>query len=628
VKRRRVALAALLLLAASAAGARTTVEKPARCTVVVRIPIELSGPAATQELADRWEREIESEWNGPTTEMIARLAREHGLDPKQDAERLDRLGRELLAEAGVPEGHTRVNCCNIRFEVEIRLGEGTAGYHQVRAVPEFEEKEARGRRIRVRFRDFVRGAGWAHADDASGTWADAPAGRSEAAHEAGHLMGLGDEYEDSVLRTESGEVFKDPETGQPIAIGSHPKPGHELDLMANETKDGWPMEDAIRKILELGGVECDCCPKETSATAVPRIEERIATYTRYADDAIRNCHETVLASLLEALASLRAELESARGLSWLDQAALRLRIRKLEEQIRRAQEECAKKRVATGGPPPLLRDGDGSSKSTRVAAAPPTCGQGERFRIALVDPPPGRWHLLVEHELGPQIVQLVPRDGSGATRIWEGSVPLGATPESKPEARCTGDDGSELAKAPLATRIAPEEPIESSRIDSASRLVSPGGQLCACGRFVDPEAWNGLALGGQPLGEPLAASGRAAIYRVPATAAPGRYELSAPFPSAAGPVGVVRVVGAIDQERLWRGGSTDLRLVVEGTEEPLPFVLSNRTPGIVRLPGGDRIEARTSGGKRNRWETKVEAVQVGDFDLSYDFAFGSCPCAP
>ena len=261
----RLRLAALLLLAAAPAGAHTTVEKTARCTVVVRVPIEVSGPNATQELADRWEREIETEWNGPTAERIARLAAEHGLDPKKDAEKLDRLGRELLAEAGLPEGHTRVDCCNIRFEVEIRLGEGTRGYHQIRAVPEVEEKEVRGRRIQTRFRDFVRGAGWAHVDDASGTWADAPAGRSEPAHEAGHLMGLGDEYEDSVLRTSSGEVFKDPETGQPIALGSHPKPGHELDLMANESKDGWPSEAAIRRILALGGVECDCCPETTSA---------------------------------------------------------------------------------------------------------------------------------------------------------------------------------------------------------------------------------------------------------------------------------------------------------------------------------------------------------------------------
>ena len=626
--RRRLGLFALLVLSAGAAGAHTTVVKTARCTVVVRIPIEVSGPSATQELADRWEREIEAEWNGPTAEMIARLAREHGLDPKKDTEKLDQLGRELLAEAGLPDGHTRVNCCNIRFEVEIRLGEGTRGYHQIGAVPEFEEKDVRGRRIQTRFRDRVRGSGWAHADDASGTWADAPPGRSAAAHEAGHLLGLGDEYEDSVLRLPSGEVFVDPETGQPIVVGSHPKPGHELDTMANDPQDGWPTEEAIRRVLALGGVECDCCPKSSSAAAVPRFDERLATYGGNADDAIRNCGETVLASLLEALELLRAELERAAELSWLDRAHLRLRIRKLEERIRRAQEECTKRRTATGGPPPPILRSGGTTVETRVASAPPVCGAGEPLRIALAVPPAGRWILRVEHELGEQLVALERQFGAGGTEHWEGELPVGTKPGTKPEAICVNERGEAIARAPLPTTVVASEPAASSRLDAASRLVSPGGELCACGRFTSPDAWRGLTLGGQPLGEPLAGSGRAAIYRVPATIASGRQSFGAPFPSEAGSVGVVEIAAAIDQERLWRGGSTQLRIEVRGTEEPLAFTLTNRTPGIVRLPGGDRIEVRTSGGRRNRYETRVEAVKVGSFDISYAFDLGSCPCAP
>jgi len=76
------------------------------------------------------------------------------------------------------------------------------------------------------------------------------------AHEAGHLMGLQDQYEE-VGEDDNGNGVIDPDERE-----TKPKPGHEEDIMG--TLDGKPLQSAIDEIVDDAGIECpcECCPEE------------------------------------------------------------------------------------------------------------------------------------------------------------------------------------------------------------------------------------------------------------------------------------------------------------------------------------------------------------------------------
>ncbi|HLA38301.1 MAG TPA: hypothetical protein VJZ02_07525, partial [Candidatus Brocadiales bacterium] len=133
-------LLALSLLLAShhTTYASTTVTVgPDRCTVTVTVNIEIHGPAATQALADRWKRNIERTWNGPTAELAERVADDMNVtDINANRAEVDRRAREFMQRQGV--NCSNVNCCDICFVANVRLRQGntpTPGNHQVEALP-------------------------------------------------------------------------------------------------------------------------------------------------------------------------------------------------------------------------------------------------------------------------------------------------------------------------------------------------------------------------------------------------------------------------------------------------------------------------------------------------------------
>ena len=85
--------------------------------------------------------------------------------------------------------------------------------------------------------------------------------------------------------------------------------------------------------------------------------------------------------------------------------------------------------------------------------------------------------------------------------------------------------------------------------------------------------------------------------------------------------------GSIDRERLLRGESTPLALWVEGTEEVVELRLTNTTPAIISLQGGESQVVATSGGADNRVEGTVQGLQPGPFNLLYELSADPCPCA-
>jgi hypothetical protein len=57
-------------------------------------------------------------------------------------------------------------------------------------------------------------------------------------------------------------------------------------------------------------------------------------------------------------------------------------------------------------------------------------------------------------------------------------------------------------------------------------------------------------------------------------------------------------------------------LVVSGTERPVTLEITNLTPQVVRLAGGNPLVVRSSGGDENRSAVSYQAVGPGGFQLS------------
>lgn len=309
-----------LFLSIGLADAKTTVTQgPGKCTVTVTVNIAIHGPNATQELADRWKRNIENLWNGPTNELTSRIANANRLDPNnaQNRERINNLAKEYLRNNGVPGNCSYVNCCNICFRVNIRLLSDVIGeegyenkYHRIEVVPEYQTRTVDGREVREWTRSFVMGLNGQGAST-TGTWGDDQDGSwPPEAHEVGHLMGLEDQYHDDA------------------AGHSVTHEGHQEDLMANCL--GWPWEDAINRILEIAGVSCNCCD-----SMIDSFYQRYGRVWRPANDAIITCNLEVLQQALNDLLDQKRNLEGRNV-----PITLRYDIDRLIEKIEQAIRDC------------------------------------------------------------------------------------------------------------------------------------------------------------------------------------------------------------------------------------------------------------------------------------------------
>jgi hypothetical protein len=112
---------------------------------------------------------------------------------------------------------------------------------------------------------------------------------------------------------------------------------------------------------------------------------------------------------------------------------------------------------------------------------------------------------------------------------------------------------------------------------------------------------------------------------LPPTLTPGLHRLSAGS-AAPLPFNVVAIVGSLDQNRLWRGESTDMRLQVLGPSEALDLRVENRTPDIIELEGGLDQMLKTPGGTDNSVRRKDKGILRGNFTIDYTLDLGPCPC--
>ncbi len=285
--------------------------------------------------------------------------------------------------------------------------------------------------------------------------------------------------------------------------------------------------------------------------------------------------------------------------------------------------EDTSRKVGSRAPRPVTTAGDG------LLEFPPEVFPGEELVLTPLDPaltpPGGTWTIAgrpVREVLQPYRVALhLPGDLELGAPITLGYLdPWGIPVVDAPDV--SGVDV--VPPPPLAPPFSPE-------ITGASEFAFPGSRFCVCGVFPSEEAWNGLRLDGIPLGTPLTASNTVAMFVLPEEAGAGLHRVTgdpeAGFePDEGAKVTTLVVSGTIDQETLFRGESTPMRLEVAGTGEPIALRLVNETPSIVQLEGGVRQVVTTSGGTPNALELNVRGIRRGNFNITWELDAPQCPC--
>lgn len=154
----------------------------------------------------------------------------------------------------------------------------------------------------------------------------------------------------------------------------------------------------------------------------------------------------------------------------------------------------------------------------------------------------------------------------------------------------------------------------------------PGEVICVCQPATDPAAVE-LLFDGRPAGPPVASAPGVLFFRLPAETPVGSHAASLTLPGAeVCTVEVILIQAQLDRERIWRGQGTPLRIEIEGTRNPVRLRITNETPNVVSLQGGNDQEANTSGGRNNTLERRVRGTTPGDFDIRYELLDATCPC--
>jgi hypothetical protein len=190
-------------------------------------------------------------------------------------------------------------------------------------------------------------------------------------------------------------------------------------------------------------------------------------------------------------------------------------------------------------------------------------------------------------------------------------------------ARYTDPWGEVLVDAPV-TIAATAPPAGSRWIGGGSDLTFAGQAACVSGRFPTFDDAYGLLLDRKIELQPWGVSPTSVMLGIPDDTAAGPHTISTPDGSSSITIGVLRVEGSLDQNKLWRGESTTMRLRVVGTDRQFPLAVLNRTPEIITVAGGTRQVVTTPGGSDNAVTRSVTGIRRGNFTIVYSVNSPGC----
>ena len=173
-------------------------------------------------------------------------------------------------------------------------------------------------------------------------------------------------------------------------------------------------------------------------------------------------------------------------------------------------------------------------------------------------------------------------------------------------------------EVPVVSRPATSPSGGPPRVEQAPRYPSAGGELSITGTGFDGEATGDVVRIGERELEVLAASPTGLVAAIPPDALGDLGPLVVTTEAGSSqPVETTFVRFRLEggPSRLRRGQTAVRRVVLEGTSDPVRLRITNLTPGIVTMEGGDVVTVTTSGGTDNRAEIRITGRARGDFEL-------------
>lgn len=206
-------------------------------------------------------------------------------------------------------------------------------------------------------------------------------------------------------------------------------------------------------------------------------------------------------------------------------------------------------------------------------------------------------------------------------RPWITVVPQGAQVTG---VRFTDRWGERLVDGPIAITSVPRQATACPLgVTGGSEFAFAGQAACVKGCFPDLASAYSLTLDGAEV-TPWGVSQSTVLIGVPTDAAAGRHEIQAAGGGGRATVDILQLQGSIDQNELWRGQGTTMRLRIIGTERPVPLIVLNRTPGVIAVEGGVHQTVHTSGGVDNVLTRAVKGIHRGNFHVTYSLDLPGC----
>jgi hypothetical protein len=174
--------------------------------------------------------------------------------------------------------------------------------------------------------------------------------------------------------------------------------------------------------------------------------------------------------------------------------------------------------------------------------------------------------------------------------------------------------------------------VPASKCDAAitggTPMIFAGQDACIQGCFGSElggleEAAKLLMDGSQPV-VPQAASPTSIVIRIPVETTPGLHSLELKGVPGRLDIRIFQVQGSIDQNELWRGQSTTMRLRILGSDQSIPMTIINRTPETIQIEGGERQVVSSSGGPENVVTRQVRGIMKGEFSIDYSVDQPAC----
>lgn len=165
---------------------------------------------------------------------------------------------------------------------------------------------------------------------------------------------------------------------------------------------------------------------------------------------------------------------------------------------------------------------------------------------------------------------------------------------------------------------APRASAERPEIESVARLLALGETASIRGRGFDGNADRDRVLLGSAEAPILAASPVVLVIALPPDVPLGAAELRVVVQGKTSNTRPVTLVALRIEapSSLSPGQKVRPRVRVEGTTERMELEVTNRSPSVVRLEGGNERRVRSSGGTPNVAELKARALAAGSFSMS------------